>query len=225
MRKVVGWRNPVAMYPMRCVSLTLLMMAFLFPSPTFGQVSPAYEIRDTTAWDNGNLYGMWAGPGHYGLLYDSGVFMDTVDATFGLLRFNSGMIYRRVVTFHSSTFPGHPDTSTVVIDSVLYYWGIRDGERYLTHLSAMRVHPQTLAIDSVPLFEEIFETDAGGLFSRPESAGSLICFRENYGSRVFWLDRDWRVVRRYDTRPPDDSGAARRRWVQPRRDCSNGGGA
>ena len=130
MRKVVGWRNPAAMYPMRCVCLALGMMAVLFSSPVFGQALPGYEIRDTTAFDNNGLEGpFWRYVGNYGLLYYRGAFVDTVDVTFGLLPFDGGAIYRPLATEPSRRFSvsGIDSTPQAVVWKPEAY--IKEGQR------------------------------------------------------------------------------------------------
>ena len=93
------------MYPMRCACLTFGMIAVLLPSPAFGQTLPGYEIRDTTAWDNNSVAGLFpAYEGYYGVLYYRGDFVDTVDVTFGLLEFDGGVIYRPLGTARALRF-------------------------------------------------------------------------------------------------------------------------
>lgn len=116
--------------PVLRTCLTLGTFAVLLPSPAFGQAPPGYEIRDTTAWDNSDAFGLHYHDGHYGTLYYRGAFVDTVEIRFGLLPFDGGVIYRPVGTELADRYPGaDPDTTRAWVGKPETYF--KDGQRTL----------------------------------------------------------------------------------------------
>lgn len=155
-----------------------------------------YLIRDTTEYDTG-LTG-----GDFGVLYRNGVYVDSIDLWFGLLRVPGAVLFQPISLREEAYFgtlafladPVYYDgvrrcflreilplwhdvwSSAAVIDSTLYYWGIvlRDSAWETAHW-AVTYDFRDHSADSTFLFRRLYETDVNYL-NQPRTQGDLIVY-------------------------------------------------